>query len=289
MGFNYKTPMPEEICAYIEYLTEKNPNPKGIRGSISSLKTFFKIANLHVKTFESQLVQNALRAIDITLKHKPKHKEAIDPSTIARVLKIIDKRPHGYMVSFAIALMFTALLRQSNILCKTIRTFDKERQVLCKNVRLNNNKVLEIDLLWSKTNQRFGESTIVTASNMPNSIICPITRYNQTQPIADRNSMLPLIRFTDSNPMTINFVYQYWKEALYELKIHKPHMTLHRLRLSGASWASKSGVPPLAICQQGTWQTESYRSYIMNDNTTPSKVNEAMSNIRDQNEVEFGE
>lgn len=282
MGFDYKEPSPHDLCAYIEFLVERNPAPKGIKSTFSNIKTFFKLARIDPTSVNSQLVCNALRAIDISLKHKPKQKECIHPQIIAKILRVIDARPNGPMVSFAISLMFTALLRQSNILPKSVKTFDNERQVTCDNVSLENN-VLKIDLQWSKTNQRFGESTIITASHMPHSTICPVSRYIETQPPGQRNSTMPLIRFRDNNPITINFVYRYWKDALATLKIATPNMTLHRLRLSGASWASKMGVPPLAICQQGTWRTDAYRCYIVNDASVPNEVNDAMAQIRDQN------
>lgn len=281
MNFTFNRPKPEELCAYIELLAQRQMSPKGLRAHMSSLKSFFINAGYDANPFDSTVVSNALRAIDISIQHAPKMKQPLHPSTLARILEFIDLLPHGPMISFALSLMFTALLRQSNLLAKTVRTFDYERQLLVQNV-VTKDALLLIDLKWTKTNQRFGESTVVTAPAIPTSTICPVSRFIRTQRKTDKLSRLPLIRFDDGNPMTVRYVSNVWKRALTALKITIPNMTLHRLRLSGASWASAQGASAVSICQQGTWRTDAFRAYIASFDNSLSEVNQAMTKICDQ-------
>lgn len=278
MDFDFTSPTPEELCAYIEALVSRPITPNAIKGHLSSLKAYFRNAGFSTTPFESVQVANAIRAVDIMVKHNPKIKLALHPELIAQILLVIDTYPNGKAVSLSIALMFSAFLRQSNLLAKTIKTFDHDRQITCADVTICDD-LLRIDLKWTKTNQRFGESTVITASRMPQSVICPVSRYLETQPISTRESRLPLIRFEDGNPMTVNYVNKHWRKALAALDVIAPHMTLHRLRLSGASWANDQGVGSLDICQQGSWRSESFRAYVMRSGAKPNKVNECMSRI----------
>lgn len=281
MKFKYDDPAPEHICAYMEYLIQRGLSPGGIKNHISNLKGFFTNASISTLPFESKKVYNASRGIDLSLKHSPKIKVALKPDELAKIVKVIDTYEQGPMASFAIVIMFTALIRQSNILAKTVATFDPERQLTCNNVLLADGGLLQIDLRWSKTNQRFGESTIVTAAAIPGSTLCPVTRYIQTQDVERRRSSLPLIRFADNHPMTLSFVNKYCRLAIASTKLTIPNLTLHKLRLSGATWASQNGVDHLHICQQGTWRSEAFRSYVVRDTTIPSQVNNSMSGIVD--------
>lgn len=278
MGFQYGNPSPEQLCAYIETLVLRPMTPNGIRGHISNLKAFFRNAGFSTRQFKSIQVTNALRAIAITVKHNPKVKHALEPNIIAQIVQVIDTYPQGHMVSFSVALMFTGFLRQSNLLPSSVKAFDPDRQVTCADVKLTND-LLTLDIKWSKTNQRFGESTILTISPMPNSPICPLSRYKRTQPRASRLSTLPLIRFNDGNPIPIAFVNKYWKTAISAIGIQCKNITLHRLRLSGASWANENGVASLDICQHGSWSSDAYRSYVAQSKSKPNKVNHCMSKI----------
>lgn len=282
MDLDYKRPGPEEICAYIELLISRQMTPKGIRAHISSLKGFYVNGPADSAPFDSLIVRNALRAVDITLRHTPKIKQPLHPTVLARMLDFIDSCPNGRMVSFCLSLMFTALLRQSNLIPTAVRLFDPDRQLTCDNV-IKKGTLIYLDLKWTKTNQRFGESTVVSAPQIPNSSLCPVSRYVTSQSLSSRLSTLPLIRFPDGNPMTVPYVTKRWKQAIEALKVDVPNLTLHRLRLSGASWANSSGASTLSICQQGTWRTDAFRSYIASFVQEHSEVNRAMSAIRDGN------
>lgn len=279
MKFRFNRPTPEQLCAYVETLIERKMSPGGIRGHISNIKAYFINAGYPATVFESTQVTNALRAVDISLRHKPKTKIPITPRVLAKIVTVIETYPHGEMIAFSLALMFTAFLRQSNLHPRSVKSFDLERQLLCENVVLEDDSLLKLDLRWTKTNQKFGESTVVTASRIPGSTLCPVSRFLKSQPIPERISRLPLIRFPDGNPIPTPFINKCWKAAIKHLKIDTPNLTLHRLRLSGASWASDCGIQVADICKQGTWKSESFRSYIANNPSSPSKVNRAMSKI----------
>lgn len=262
----------------MEALIIRQLTPNVIKGHISNLKAFFRTAGFDTLLFESVQVANALRALDLTINHKPKPKTALEPHHIAKIITAIESFKYGKPVALSIALMFTGFLRQSNLLPRSVNTFDPLRQVTCADVTMTP-QLLKIELKWSKTNQKFGESTVVTVSRMPDSTICPVSRYIQTQPLESRSSQSPLIRFPDGNPIPVAFVNKYWKAALDQVGIDKKYMTLHRLRLSGASWANSQGVAPLDICKHGLWKSDSFRAYVVQSKSNPNKVNMCMSKI----------
>lgn len=278
MDFDYSSPSPEEICAYIESLVIRKMSPNAIKGHISSVKAFFRNAGMLTSPFETIQVMNAIRAVDLNVQHNPKTKVALSPEKISKIMTVLQSYQNGPMVAFAVSLMFTAFLRQSNLIPRTVKTFDPLRQITCSDVNLKKG-LLQINIKWSKTNQKFGESNIVTVSQMPDSDICPVRAYIQTQPDADRKSHLPLIRFPDGNAVPLGFVNKLWKNALTRMGEPTKGMTLHRLRLSGASWANDQGVGQVDICKHGFWKSEAFRAYIVHSKTRPNKVNTCMSSI----------
>lgn len=276
--FKFKTPSPEQVCAYIELLILRKMNPRSIRTHISGIKSYFINAGFDCAPFTSIVVANALRAVDISVKYDTKLKIPLSPDQVLLIMSYIDKLPNGAMISFAISLMFTAFIRQSNLLPASLKSFDIERQILCKHVTYSNNK-LSIELQWSKTNQKFGESKTITAHAMPNSGICPVVRYLKTQSPQSRSKSFSIIRFKDNNPMTVGYVNRAWKQAINALKIDLPNLTLHKLRLSGASWAASKGASNLSICQQGTWSSDAFRAYVVAPPSELTEVNKTMYQI----------
>ena len=265
MSFDYKQPRPSDICAFIERLAEMYKSPSTIRNNISAVKTYMAIRGRSVKPFENILVKNALRAVDIQVRHVPRQRLPITPAQLSVIISIIIKRRNGNMMALALIIMFQAFLRQSNIFPRTVASFDATRHITFSDISRNKSSIT-IAVKWSKTQQKLGEHQNITLHALPGSPLCPVTAYDRAMKTRQRaTTEAPLITFNDGNPITTGYIKREWARALTAASL-PPHMySLHSLRRGGASFTYYKGGASLSdVIRHGGWSKSSQcvRAYL---------------------------
>ena len=278
MGINYAAPTTPQLCAYMEYLVEQQLAPPTIKNHISMLRAYFKEAGLDQQPLNSVNLQKATRAIDTQIRPTQRTKMSLSPQEVADIVAHIRREENGEMIAYAITIMFAGFFRQSNIAPLNIRTFDPTRQFTVADVKLANEQ-LTIRAKWSKTQQRYGEDRLTKLVAIPGSDLCPVLAHRAAQGkarVVDPEST-PLIRFPDGNPIPVRYIATRWQRAAAKVKTITHNPTLHRLRLSGASWAIYNGATILEVCRQGGWASDAFRSYLVPPPDYVSSIHKVMA------------
>ena len=214
------------------------------------------------QSLNSLRVRNALKAVEIAIRHVPRQSATVSPKTLKRAVLFISKRPHGGMLKLAILLMFHAFLRQSCLLPRTVKSYDHTRQLTVNDVSIHQSDI-RINLKWSKTQQKMGDCRTITLHSLPGSVVCPVRAARASCQPHHPGGTRPLIAFPDGNPMTTGYVKREWKAALKAVGEDPNDHTLHGLRRSGASHVYYScGASLMDVKKHGGWRSECIRAYL---------------------------
>ena len=263
MGFGYKKPTPIQVCAYIERMVELGCAPGTIRNNISLIRSHLRLKSQNVRAFNSVLVTNAIRAVEMDIRHVKRQKDPVTPQILKSVIKQLSGQPNAQMITLALILMFEAFLRQSNLLPRSVSLFDKTRHMTLGDVA-DNGKCVTINIKWSKTQQAFGDHQVVNLYAILGSPLCPVTAYRKALRVHPRpRPSAPLISFTDGNPITLGYVKRVWGDALEAIKLSPKTYSLHSLRRGGASFCHfKQGAKLHDVKRHGGWRSDCVRAYL---------------------------
>ena len=280
MGFDYKRPTALQVCAYIERLVERSYTPGTIRNHISAITTYMSLHSWSTKSIRSLRVVNALKAVDRNIRHVPLQRAPVTPELLRRIVRHMKGRENGPMIVLAILLMFHAFLRQSNLLPRSVRTFDPTRQLTTSDVSVANS-TMEITVKWSKTHQTLGDSRVINLHANPRSPLCPVTAYSRTQYIKGRTRpQRPLIAFQDGNPITLGYLKRQWSEVLISLHLSPATYSLHSLRRGGASYCYYQGGASInQVKRHGGWVSDSVRAYLKPPRSFKDSVHRALLDL----------
>ena len=280
MGFNFRRPTPKDMGAYIERLVDKYKSPSTIRNNISAVRTYMASRGWSTKVLDTVRVQNALRAVDIQMRHVPAQRRPISPAQLLPVIGHLSSRRHGSMMVLAVILMFQAFLRQSNLFPSTVAGFDPTRQMTVGDIMANGTNIT-LAIKWSKTQQKFGDHQSITLHALPSSPLCPMAAYNKAARVRRTNAPnSPLITFVDGNSITTGFMKKEWNQALAAVSLPPAHYSLHSLRRGGATFSYFQGGDTLYDVQRhGGWRSDSIRAYLKPPSTFKDSVHRALETL----------
>ena len=280
-GLKYDEPTISHICTYIEFLAARRRCPKSVRNEISSIRTYLRMAGFSTTDVDSLQVQNALRALDLQVRHIPDQKDPASPKIVSQVVAVLMGKPNGPMLAYSVVLMFQGFLRQSNLLPRLVGEYDHTRQLAVQDVTVLSDH-LSIKITWSKTAQRYGDARTMELYAITSSPLCPrhlhIVSQLTTPP---RSGKSPLIRFKDGNPITVSHFNRQWREALLTIGLDPNKLSLHSLRRGGASYAYyEHDAPLLEVKRHGAWASDAVRAYLRPLVPRKSNVHKAMLSLQ---------
>ena len=82
------------------------------------------------------------------------------------------------------------MLRKSNVMPESIKSFDPRKQLIRKDIQVHDNMLI-VNIKWSKT-QQFGHHRQISIAAMPSNILCPVTAYKKMIRIVDAGPLDPL-------------------------------------------------------------------------------------------------
>lgn len=154
---------------------------------------------------------------------------------------------------------FFLLARKSNLV------LDKKSDVsgkylLRESVRyLNNNLVVSIH--WSKTLQ-FGERILELPLLRSNTILCPVTAYENMLRLSAVQEDKPLFSISNKMAITYSMFQAKLKDMISRVGLSSSDYSTHSFRRGGATLAFQAGVPADLIQLQGDWKSDSYKKYL---------------------------
>jgi hypothetical protein len=279
LGITYHSPQPYHICWFLEHLARSTDVIGTITNTLGHIRTYFKNAAFNTAPLYSTCVQNAIRGLQITLRHVPQPKLPA-PSTLLRdCLGQVGLLEYPAHIKLALIIMFNGFFRQSNVAAKTVAAFDTTRQFVRRDFLLGPTYIV-VRLKWSKTLQKSSSATTVTLHAIPGSPLCPYKAFLELcQAAPTTHPKQPLLAYGDGNPMTINYISAQWSKLLTGIGADPSKLSLHSLRRGGALHAHTHGAALQDIKPHGTWASDAVSAYIRPNKDTYTTVHKAMSNI----------
>ena len=250
------------ICVYMEELLQTVSSPATVNNYISSLKVLFKRMKRDITPFTSDKVHNALRSIANTIRHVENPSEAIPPHHLVRIIHHLEKEKEASALIFGAVLMFTSLLRQSNIAPRSVKTFDSTRHLTrgdIQRVKLG----LQVNHKWAKCHQSAAKHESIPLPKIKNSPLCPVFRHGKMlRKCPTTYNAQPLLMFQDGSPIPLSFIGAAWNRAVKAARLTHYKYTMHGLRKGGAQWIQSQTGDDNVVAEFGLWKSNSVKKYI---------------------------
>ena len=259
-------------------MVAKGLTPGTISNNISHLRTFYRMAELPDRHLHHFRVHLALRAVALTVRHRPDSKDGVPPSVVDKALQANRGLENAESIHMAILLMYVGFLRQSSVAPPNIKQFDPTRHPLLGDV-VNTGEALRLSVKWTKTIQRAADAKVIILPATTTPILCPVKAFARLQTVkGPRPPGTPLLTFGDKNPLTVRYISKRWAYLLARTGQSSSKYTLHSLRRGGASFAyNQPGVKLNDVMTQGTWASMAVRDYIRPMGGRPTTVHTALA------------
>ena len=207
-----------------------------------------------------------LKGIRRGLGDKPARKRPITPELLLAILaKLNLDCPFDSGVWAACLIMFFGLLRRSNVLSQSLRTFEKGKH-LSRNDCVFSATGMRVTIRWSKVIQYKDRTVGIDFPRVRDSTLCPVAAtFRAFQLSASAPPDGPAFMVPHANilsPLTPSAFVKKVKLCLKDSGIDHSQFSGHSFRRGGASWAFNVGIPMETIRQLGDWRSYACLAYI---------------------------
>ena len=164
----------------------------------------------------------------------------------------------------AILIAFFCLLRKSNYVPDSQKSFDKSKQ-LCREDIAVGPDCLVVHIKWSKTIQMAEKTLHIPVLAIPNSPICTVKAYQRMideVPACPDDPAFSVPTKKGNRPLTYRVFQSRLKQLLHKSGWVAADFSSHSLRRGGASLAYRAKVPGELIKVQGDWASDAYMAYL---------------------------
>lgn len=163
----------QDVCAYVEYLTEHINAPSTIRNKISQVRVHLALAESSVEQINHPRVARALEALDRDKSYVPRTKSPLEPIQFYQIIANIPLDPIGYMVRAALLTIYFGALRQSELLPRTVKTWNPMLQPSLEDLVVTQH-TCTITIKTGKNMQRVGQYREIVIERASNPVVCPV-------------------------------------------------------------------------------------------------------------------
>jgi hypothetical protein len=193
---------------------------------------------------------------------------------------------HGANIWASALIMFSDLLRISNVLPASSRKFNPQLHLRRQDFEFTQ-EGLTVIIRWSKTNQFRSRIIILPLPRLRGHTLCPVQAAFHAFRLSAGAPMEgpPFVtrQGTSWCPLTPSTFIQRVKVALSHT-CDPRDFAGHSFRRGGACWAYSNGVPVELIRQLGDWKSNAYQRYILCDQPMVSQALSLMtSGLPDSN------
>lgn len=258
------------VCCYIEYLCSHISAPATVRNKISQLRTHFQLLDISLAPLNHIRVSRAMDAIDRRKSHIPRVKLPLEPADFYLVLANIPKTPVGNLSRAIFLTLYYGVLRQSELLPRSVNAWDPNTQPTRGDVSLSSHKCT-IFIKKAKNMQRYDQNRTVSMQPTPNNLTCPVSAmYSMFNDTPTFSLSEPVFMFPESRtpvPATFALKQLHGIMAAVGLDDAIDHTSLHSIRKSAATDAYMAGCSEHSIRSYGGWSSSAYRTYIQTSNS----------------------
>ena len=260
------------ICLYAQYLAFSFHSPKAIKNYLYGIKTLHVLLQQPPPNLKHAEVRLTLRGLEKIMQHTPKQAAPLTPDILTDILSQIDISQHGDLVFWSILLVgFFGMLRKSNLLSDSRRSFDPIKQMTTSHVTFKPG-LLIIKATWAKNIQARERVLEIPIFEMPSSPLCPVTAVKALASIQHKKHW-PLFGKGHNPVFTYTQFQAKLKQTLNKCGYKGQAFSSHSMRRGGATWAHRSGVSESLIQVHGGWQSDAYKTYL----TFPIEIRAAVS------------
>ncbi|XP_021350861.1 uncharacterized protein LOC110460989 [Mizuhopecten yessoensis] len=252
------------VCLFIQFLSRSMRSTDSIRNYVSGVKTLHLLSDIPfvVRQYEVSL---ALRGIARLHPHLPLRAAPMTPLILLDIYRVLDMESPAHTSFWCLFLFaFFLLVRKSNLVSDSVRSFDPRKQLLRRDILADENLLLVV-LKWSKTNQ-FGRKLVRSPLiSIPGSPLCPVQAFHNMCSLnpskADR-AAFQLSENGKSRPITYPVFHSFLRKVLAEAGHDPAPFSSHSFRRGGATWAFSCQVPGETIQALGDWSSDAYKCYL---------------------------
>jgi hypothetical protein len=219
------------------------------------------------------------RAIKATMPKRVNKRQLVTVPIFRRIIKgcsAYGKSRHGLRCAFTLAYM--GLLRKSNIAPNSQGDFDPDKHTTLQDIAIKHEKLV-VSLKWTKTRQK-EDPTFVVLPQVTDSPLNPVKHFRKMQGFRKQTAASqPLIIDCSGNPIFAAGLNKSLASIANKDNKIPPGITMHAFRRSGCTLMFNNGASALALAKHGTWKSEVYLQYILENPDAPSPVQSAMDQM----------
>ena len=238
--FDYRSPSPENIIIYMEFLVETKNSPDTVSNYVSGVKMCLKKMRVPVHAFQDQLVQDALKAIASTVRYVPQPSKPIPHQTLEVIIPNISD-PEEVAIKCFLVVSFSSVFRQSSIAPRSVMGFDDTRNLCRGDVVIKAGQVW-LRHKWSKSEQSsLSSHELKRLPEIPGSVLCPTQAiYDMLYTTPTLSSAQPLFCFHNGGPIPLSYITKVWNSVIKKLRLPRREHTLHCLRKGGSDFINRT-------------------------------------------------
>lgn len=273
LGISHLNPTYEDVLTYIEYLAEHVGAPSTVKNKLSQVRVFLTLADSDCAPFCHPRVRRAIDALEKDKTYTPRIKDPIDPYILFGIISNLSRDNLGTIIRAAILILYYGALRQSELLPRTVRSWNPLTQPTRADCNLTS-RSCSILIKSGKNMQKVGQERRLDLIPATNPLICPVATLNQVYYITPTQEISqPLLMFPDSRkPLPASLVIKEMHSIMRQIGLADtiPRTSLHSLRKAAATNAYDEGCTETSIKNYGGWSSDAYTTYIRTSN---QKVN----------------
>lgn len=254
----------DDACRYIAFLSQ--------RLAYNSIKQYINVVRiLHLEAglinpFHNcwqvnMLLKGAKRALGVAIKQKL----PITPDILRSMFTLVDFSSPLDVTFWASCLVaFFSLFRKSNLLVKSLASFDPSLH-LCRKDASFSHEGVTLAVRWSKTIQYRQRTLHIPLPRITDCPLCPTHTLILCLRLCDSPPDAPLFTYPSRRgwlPLTVNIFQEKLQSFLARLDLNPSDYSGHSFRHGGASFALECGLPTEAVKAQGDWTSNAYERYI---------------------------
>lgn len=275
LGIDPLQPNFHDACLFIEYLAAHGAAPPTIRNKVSQVRTFLRLSDVDVHSFNHFRVVRALESVDRDKSYIPRIKLALDSDVFISIIYNLPRDHLGDAIRLAMLIIYYGALRQSELLPRSSGTWNPSVQPTRGDCALHHDRCI-IVIKTGKNLQKYGQSRTLDLGLVHDHILCPVqTMRNVFQRTPTINQRDPLIMIPASRKaLPASLVLKQLHLTMTRLGFSQlvPVTSLHSFRKAAATHAYTAGCSEQSIKNYGGWSSSAYKTYIQTSNQAVNKT-----------------
>lgn len=263
----------DTLCLFAQYLAKRMRSVKTIEAYLYGTIQLHLYAGVKPPDIKHFQVKLTLRGIKRSLQHRVKQSKPFTPDLLRRIHSCLDFGKTNDVVFWAVLLTgFFLLLRKSNLVPLNQSTFDKNKQLTRKNVKVFKDFV-RVTITWSKTIQFHQKKLFLKMFALPGNPLCPVRAFKKLFKHISPNPDESCFLTQDGRPFSYGMLNYRIKKFLQLIGVKRFfRYSAHSLRRGGLLAGYKAGLSKKFLKVLGDWRSECFEIYLSFPKETRDKA-----------------